>query len=237
MYNKFKLPTDNIVPIENLPERYGRDYAINLACNSGNQQCLQDAFTLVFMLANFDQKIPNGLERAYCAGFRGDGKQDEFTKVWRKMQNTTDATFKTVLINALGCTDNPTLIVDFLHSSLGDGNSVSYTQAQRRAVFTSTLQSHTGLPVVTGFIKEFSTYMISRYGWTLQQILTQVANTIKTEKDQLFFINFMLSLENLTGDAFRTVSQITYDNLAKQKLPQNAAQMYTLMQINPDLGK
>lgn len=207
-----------------------------LACNSGNIQCLQDAFSLVYLYANFDQKVPNGLEIIYCAGFRGNGKQDEFVKVWKKMQAEADATFKTVLINALGCTDNPTLITDFLHSSLGDGNSVSYTQPQRRAVFTSTLQSHTGLPVITDFIKQFSSTMISRYGWTLQQILTQVANTIKNEQDQLFFINFMLSLENLSGDAFRAVSQVTYDNLEKQKLPQNAAQMYALMQINPDLG-
>lgn len=189
------------------------------------------------MFANFDQKIPNGLELAYCAGFRGDGKEDEFVKVWTKMQATTDADFKTVLINGLGCTDNPKLITDFLHSSLGDGNSVNYNQAQRRAVFTSTLQSHTGLPVITEFIKNYSTLMVSRYGWTLQQILTQVANTIKTEQDQIFFINFMLSLDNLSGDAFRAVSQITYENIARQKLPQNAAQMEALMLINPDISR
>jgi hypothetical protein len=188
------------------------------------------------MYANYDQKVPNGLERIYCAGFRGDGKQDEFVKVWRKMQAQTDATFKLTLINGLGCTDNPTLLYDFLQSSLGDGNSVNYNQAQRRAVFTSSLQSHTGLPTITKFIKEFSSTITSRYGWTLQQVLTEVANTIKTEQDQIFFINFLLSLENLSGDALRAVSQITYDNLAKQKLPQNVAQMQSLMAINPDIG-
>lgn len=219
-----------------MPERYGRDYATLLACNSGNLQCLQDAFTLVFMYANYDQKVPNGLERIYCAGFRGDGKQDEFSKVWNKMQATTDANFKNTLISALGCTDNPVLLNDYLETSLGDGNSVSYTTVQRRAVFTSTLQSHTGLPTITAFIEKFSSTMISRYGWTLQQILTEVAYTIKTEKDQIFFINFMLSLKNLSGDALRAVSQITYDNLEKQKLPQNAAQMATLMALNPDIG-
>lgn len=189
------------------------------------------------MYANFDQKVPNGLELIYCAGFRGVGKEDEFVKVWRKMQSTTDTTFKNTLINALGCTDNPTSITDYLHSSLGDGNSVSYTQAQRRAVFTSTLQSHTGLPVVLDFINKFSTEMRSRYAWSMQQILTPVAQTIKTESNQLLFLDFMLGLgDRLTGDSFRDLSRIVSENMARQKLPQNVAQMNALKALNPDLG-
>lgn len=188
------------------------------------------------MFANSDQKIPNGLELLYCAGFRGDGKQDEFVKVWQKMQNTADVTFKNTLISALGCTDNPTLITDYLHSSLGSGNSVNYTQAQRRAVFTSTLQSHTGLTTITDFIKLYSSNMMSSYGWTLQQILTEVANKIKTTEDQSFFIGYLLSFDNLSDNAFRALSQITYDNLARQETPQHAAQMQALRGLNPDIG-
>lgn len=235
-YNKFKLPSDNIIPVEDIPDRYGREYAIYFACNSGNQDCLQDAFSLVYIFANTDQKVPNGLELLYCAGFRGNGKQDEFVKVWNKMQNTADVTFKNTLINALGCTDNPVLLTDFLHSSLGQGNSVNYTTAQRQAVFRSTLQSHTGLSTITDFIKLYSTNMMSSYGWSLQQILTEVANTIKTRDDQSFFIGFLLSLDNLSSDAFRALSTITYDNLARQDLPQNAAQMSALRSLNPDRG-
>jgi hypothetical protein len=188
------------------------------------------------MFANYEQKVPNGLESIYCAGFRGDGKQDEFTKTWFKMQVTADVNFKNTLINALGCTDNPKLIVDYLHTSLGSGNSVNYTQAQRRAVFTSTLQSLTGLPTITDFIKEYYTYMQNSYGWSLQTILTQVANTIKTEQDQLFFMDFMLSMESLSGDAFRALTKITSDNIARQKLPQNVAQMHALKALHPDVG-
>lgn len=236
LYNKFKLPADNKIQFEDLPERYAREYSINFACNSGNQDCLQDAFTLVFMFANNDQKVPNGLELLYCAGFRGNGKQDEFVKVWNKMQNTADVTFKNTLISALGCTDNPILLTDYLHTSLGSGNSVNYTQAQRRAVYTSTLQSLTGLPTITDFIKNYYRNMMSSYAWTLQQILTEVAYKIKTREDQTFFIGFLLDFESLSNDAFRALSLITYDNLAKQDLPQNAAQMRALKGLNPDIG-
>ena len=235
-YNFYKLPEDSSIPVEALPTRYGRYYANYFACNSGNVDCLQDAFSLVYLFANFDQKIPNGLEILYCAGLRGDGKEDEFKKVYEKMQVTADATFKGTLISALGCTDNPSMMVDYLFTSLGDSNSVSYTQAQRRAVFQSTLQSHHGLPVVMDFIKNYSSDMINRYAWSLQQILTEVARTIKNEEDQLYFSNVMLTMKNLSGNAYLAVSQIAYQNIEAQKLPQNVAQMDALKQIYPDLG-
>lgn len=224
-YSKFKLPANYIVPFDDLPERYGRNYAISFACTSGNQQCLDDAHTLVKVYANTDRKIPNGLELYYCHGFRGDGKVPEFVSVWNKMSlmpNTNS--MKATLISALGCTDNPTLQWSYLDTTLGSGpNNVNYTLQQRRDVFGAVVaNSLTSLPVVIDFISQKEAEILSSQGRTLEQLLTVVANSIKNVDDQILFQSFMLTRTSLSSDAFLRLFTIMGNNLAAQNQPRYA---------------
>ncbi|KAG5680753.1 hypothetical protein PVAND_010240 [Polypedilum vanderplanki] len=215
-YEKFQLPSNNVIPNDDLPERYGRDYATFFACNNGNELCLDDAYSLVKQYAHNDQLIPNGLERIYCSGLRGTGKEDEFVAIWHKMSLTSDATFKSTLISALGCSDNTELLKDFLYSSLGSGNSVNYTTAQRQAVLSAVLQSYSGLPVVLDFISKAQSEITSNYGRTLLQILTTVAGTIKTVEDQMIFSTYVVSNNQLTGDNIGTLLRTVNNNIQSQ---------------------
>ncbi|KAL7036535.1 hypothetical protein ACKWTF_008841 [Chironomus riparius] len=231
-YAKYKLPADNTIPKDSMPERYGRDLATNLACNSGNEQCLKDMNLLVRQYANDDIRIPNGLESMYCHGFRGTGKQDEFVKVWRKMQITADTTFKTTLINGLGCTDDKDALTDYLESTLGSGASqVNYTQTERRAVFTAVLKSYSSLPVVVEFLNKFELDIISRYGWTLQTILSNVATTIRTKDDQIIFTDYLLTLQHLSIDVLASLLKTMSNNMNQQTAFTNARQMEIIKTI------
>jgi len=215
-----------------LPERYGRELATNLACNSGNDQCLKDTFQLVRKYANDDIKIPRGLESMYCHGFRGIDKQDEFVKVWKKMQMTADTTFKTTLIIGLGCTDDKDAIRDFLESTLGSGASqVNYTQTERRAVFNAVLKSYSSLPVVVEFLDKFELDIISRYGWTLQTILNNVATTIRTKDDQIIFTDYLLTLQHLSIDVLASLLKTMSNNMNQQTTFANARQMEIIKTI------
>lgn len=216
-YSKFKL-SGNSVPVEDLPDRYGRSYAINFACNAGNKDCLTDAHTLVKEFAFNNHKIPNGLEPLYCHGLRGDGKVPEFVEVFNKMSLMSDATFKGTLIGALGCTDNPELQWAYLDTTLGsNGNGVNYTQTQRRNVFDGVVtNSLTSLPVVLDFIREKEAEVLSSQGRTLQQVLSVIAQSIKNTDDQLKFLAFTLEM-GLPADVFQSLSRTVGNNLEAQK--------------------
>lgn len=216
-YDKYKLPKDGQIPNENVPERYGRDYATFFACNNRNEQCLKDSQALVEQFAYNNKLIPNGLERIYCSGLRGTGKQELFATVWDKMSNTADASFKSTLINALGCSDDPKALTDYLDSTIGDGNNVNYTTSQRLAVFNAVLNSYSGLPVVIEFLKREQNAAVSYYRVTFMQLLRNIANSIKNEQDQTMFQSFLLSRSNLTGDDFFTILKVVDDNIVRQK--------------------
>jgi hypothetical protein len=177
---------------------------------------LDNNFALVQQYAHNDQRVPNGLERIYCSGLRGAGKEEEFVAIWEKMSLTSDATFKSTLISALGCSDNQELLKDYLYSSIGSGNSVNYTTAQRQAVFSAVLQSYSGLPVVLEFINRAQSEITSAYGRTLVQLLTTIAGTIRSRSDQQLFTEFMLT-RDLSGDNFQALSKTVANNLQSQE--------------------
>jgi hypothetical protein len=215
-YNKFKLGSNGIIPLEDLPERYGRDYAFYFACNTGNEQCLEDAHTLVKTYAENGPIIPKGLERVYCSGMRS-ASQATLVSIWQKMQAETDQSFKSTLISALGCARDKKFLFDYMESSLGDGNSVSYTLDERRAVFNSVTQSQVGLEAMTEFLAIHQGNARSRYSYTMLQLYTVVANSIRSRDDQWQFQSFMLSRNELTGNDFQSLSKIINNNLQRQE--------------------
>jgi hypothetical protein len=229
-YKKYELPSNYLIPTDVLPERYGRALAMQLACNAGNDLCLRNSFTLVHLFADHGWKIPAGLEEiTICSGLRGAGanKEDEYVNVWREMSISSDAIYKSALINALGCTDNPKLLKDYLESSLGSAASqVNYTTAERRAVFTSVItNSYSSLPVVIDFLNKFELDIISRYGWTLQTILTNIANTIKDKNDQFIFTEYLLTLDHLSSTSLNSILKIMTNNFNTQNLFRNSRQL------------
>jgi len=175
--------------------------------------------------------VPNGLERIYCAGLRGVGKQDLFTKIWNIMSNTADTAFKSTLISALGCSDDPVALKAYLDSSIGSGNSVNYTTSERLAVFSAVLTSNSGLPVAIEFLKREQSAAISNYQTTLMNLLTSMANTIRNEEDQMLFLSFLFTRSELTGDNFMSLARIITNNLDRQKSAQYMQHMNQIDRI------
>lgn len=219
--------------MENLPERFGREFATNLACNAENVECLEDTFRLVIELIDRDQKIPNGLESIVCHGMRGDSKLNEFVRLWQKMQATTDANYKTTLINGLGCTGNATLLFEYLETSLGSGQNVVYTTVQRQAVFSAALQSKSAIPAMIKFLQKFWREAVSTYRFTLSQIVTTIGSSIKTSEDRELFLDFLRDFEPLSSDDYRAVDRIIANNMNQQKLAKYADQIQLMSQIFP----
>lgn len=218
-YDSFKLPPNSIIPDEEIYERFSRELALKLACNSGNEQCLADTFFLMKNFAETDQKVPKGLEDVvFCSGLRGLNKQEVWVTLWKEMQTTSDNTLKDQLIAGLGCTDDRVELKDYLESTLGSSNSVNYTQANRHSVLNAALNSHSGLEVVTNFMKSFESNIIRSFGFqSLEAMITVPARTVKNEEQQTLFMDYVVSLTHLDDEAFRRVASITFDNLDRQQ--------------------
>lgn len=237
-YDTFKVPANGVIPVEEVYARYSRELALKLACNSGNQQCLQDTFAQNRRVGVQDIPVPKGIEAViFCSGFRGMNKQEEWVATWLKMQNTTDATYKTQLINGLGCSDDPVVLKDYLESMLGAGNSVSYNQAQRRSLFSAVLNSHSGLEVIIKFMEDFELEIRSSLGYSLEEILSIIARTVKTRTQQLAFMDYFFTLTHLETEAFRRVSTIVGNNFLAQQEPQNAEFMLIIQRILAGLNQ
>jgi ERAP1-like C-terminal domain/Peptidase M1 N-terminal domain len=231
-YSKFKLSSDSRVPNEDVPERYGRSYAYWFACNSGNEQCLKDTYELLRFYVHENRKLPPGLESTIlCHGLRGHGKDEIFIALWQKMQLTADTAEKLMLINALGCTENPEMLMTYLETSLGSGQNVNYTSAQKWSVFTSTLSSQTGMPVILEFLNVAQNEVANSYGRSMTNILTTVANYVKTNEDQFAFNNLLLKINSLSGDALRSISGTVSSNLNLQQSATNVNHMKQIQRV------
>jgi len=233
-YGKYKLPANQVIPDDIIPERYGRSYAMNLACVAGNEQCLEDTQKLINNYSNFSQPIPKGLESILCHGVRGTGKLDSFVALWRVSQVTADTQWKITLLNALGCTDDEVALHDLLESTLGSGSgSVNYTLSTRQAVFTGSLQSTVVVPAFVRFMNKYSAMAVSYFRQTMTELITRVANTVRTREDQLILIDYMATANGLSGDDFKTISSIMSNTLTQQQQPQYARQIQLMGQIFP----
>ena len=227
--------SDFIFNPEGVFDRFSRELALKLACNSGSSQCLFDTSVIVhlFLDPEIDRKVPKGLESViFCSGMRGVGKQDDFIAMWNKMNNSTDATFRSQAINALGCSDDPTALKDYLQSILGAESSVSYTQAERRSVFSSVLNSKSGLDAIINFMIDFELDIIRSLGYTLENTLSVVARSIKVRPQQTVFQQYLRTLPNLDIDAFNRVSALAENNFVIQDQTPNAEIIEIIRKIN-----
>lgn len=137
------------------------------------------------------------------------------------MIGTSDATFRSQAISALGCTDSVDDLYAYLETSLGDGSNVNYSRAERRSVFSAVLNSYSGLEAVIKFIREFELDIMNQYAYTLEEILTIPARTIKNRAQQSAYVDFLISLDHLDSSAYARIVTIIEATLQTQQTSLN----------------
>lgn len=107
--------------------------------------------------------MAKGLEELiYCNGFKGSGKQQEFVMMWRKMQASTDAEERSLMIRSLGCSDDREVLRDFLQTSIATNSDARYSRKERLEVFESVLRSTVGVPAAIEFLENHEADGISQ---------------------------------------------------------------------------
>lgn len=197
---------------------------MKIACKAGNKQCLSDTYVQVYYHVQENRSIPSGLEHViFCSGLKGVEKQGEWLAMWTKMQASRDSEYRSMIIDALGCSEDPLVLKDYLESTLGSDNSVNYDYEERIAVLEAVLQSSVGLQPVLNFISSFEKNIMGVFNYnSLEQLLTVPARSVKTAEQQAIFSEHLMSLENLDLDVFRRLIDISDEYLEALSDPQNA---------------
>lgn len=141
---------------ELLSLKTSRNIAVNWACLSGDASCITETVERIReVIRNPSAEIAPDLQFSiYCNGLR-KADEVEFTAVWTKMQESTNQGFRSTLIRALGCAQEPQLQRTFLDSTLNTNpEEVNYRNTERSEVLTAVYVNggKTGLESAIGFI-------------------------------------------------------------------------------------
>jgi ERAP1-like C-terminal domain len=202
-----------------MPEKFGRELAYKIACESGNEICLNDTYILAHLYIDHDRKYPGFEEQILCNGLRGTGKNGEYNELFEKTPKEKNSDLKSIFINALGCTDDTVLLEQFLKSSLHDEN---YSTSERRAIFNAAFNSHSGFSVILKFTNEHESEMIAAYNWNKERILLNIARNVFMVEE---FIDFADLINDFDDELSIRIISESLINLNAQSLPKNVEQM------------
>lgn len=237
-YDGYEINEFGTVEFEELYERFGRELSTKLACNAGNERCLDDTLAQNFVHVTAGRTVPNGLQAVtFCNGFKKGSGIGTWVEFWKLMQTTSDATLKTQMLSGLGCTPEKEALKDYLESTLGPANSVNYSQTDRRNVLSSVLNSVNGLEVVITFLGDFQLDIMRSYGYNFETLLTVVARTVKNQQQYSIFIEYLNTVqEDLGSTANNNIVTILNSNLNTQNTEPNTGHMMFIEAYLRDRG-
>lgn len=234
LYETWNIPTGGFQPHDNVYDGFNHEISIKLACRSGNGNCLKDSAEMNKMWIEGSLTIPGGFENIItCNGMRGVDKREEFYKIWNMMQESTDSVTRTMLINALSCSDDTVSIFDLLETTLGDGQNVNYSQNERRLILSSVLMnSATGFPSIIEFIEKSELDVIRRLGYgSLENLLTVIGNEVKHASQRMIFDKYLDSLDHIDSVAKSNVINVVEQNFRIQEQSKYTSMMNEIMRI------
>ncbi|XP_055638196.1 aminopeptidase N-like [Toxorhynchites rutilus septentrionalis] len=134
-FKKLGMTSD---PSESLFEKLTRNIIINWACTVESADCLaQTRAQLGEVVSNKTENVePNLRSVVFCNGLR-NADRDTFLFVWDRMQRSQDPSERTLLMNALGCSQNAELLRLYLDTSLDESSDTNYRDQERSRVFSA----------------------------------------------------------------------------------------------------
>jgi aminopeptidase N len=139
---------------DSIQDKMARELAIEWTCRTGDHRCYQYALDQLKM-----GDIPKPLEvTLLCNGLKGVNKQDEFVKIFRKFQSSSDQADRLRYIDGLLCSSDSQALNDLFENTLGAGRESFYRDHERSRIYNNVVaRSSVGLRVLTDFIiKEFN---------------------------------------------------------------------------------
>ncbi|XP_012148083.2 aminopeptidase N [Megachile rotundata] len=193
---------------EDITDKLSRELILSASCLLRNSDCLKTATSL------FRKWFPSSLTHipkdtksfVYCEGVRAGNHE-----VWYQMLNLWKATDlhteQELLLQALGCTTNATLINQYLEMSITDQNGVR--KHYRINIVNAVLNGHVdNVEKVLEFVGKNLTTIINLRGHDfLDKIISAISNAITTAEQVVMLRSFVKERYDVLGPSLNGVEK------------------------------
>ncbi|KYN33599.1 Aminopeptidase N [Trachymyrmex septentrionalis] len=124
---------------DNYLNRLHREMILQWACKLNKTECIQKSVDLFAAWRNSSERIPrNARPAVYCTAIK-KGSTDDWEFLWTQYLQTNLQTEKKIIINALGCSTNKTVLQNYLGKAIEkyDPANAAIRRQDVSAVFTS----------------------------------------------------------------------------------------------------
>lgn len=171
----------NLIDSEPHFNRELRIMATNWACRMGSEDCLEATNA---ELRQYSDNIHSNMRPTiYCNGLRSNDSSD-FLLLQTILNSTFDSTERNILLTALGCSQNGSLLLQYIKSST---ENIYKSQAENYRVFTAVLDNgQLGLNVAVQFLKDHLLVAAVTYGSTNinNAMIATATNIVSTEIEE-----------------------------------------------------
>ncbi|XP_015604734.1 uncharacterized protein LOC107272255 [Cephus cinctus] len=195
-----------------------RQQILKYACSFGHQGCISNSVKLFATFkANSSALISANLREAvYCTAIK-HGDESDWNFLWKRYLNANVAAEQSVILSALGCTENPTIIKTYLHYAIRNNSGIRYMDSSTVFAAVYTYGGVVGLETVIDFIAEYYREMEAYYGdlSKVSSILAGVAGRLSTskliEKYEIFVETYGTNLSSIESNLKSQLTTAKHD--------------------------
>ncbi|XP_071652134.1 uncharacterized protein [Temnothorax longispinosus] len=241
MYNRLGFSDRND---DTYLDKLNREIILQWACQLNKTDCVNTAKKL-FMQWRKDNsvRIPTNARPAiYCTAIK-EGQTDDWEFLWSQYLLTNFATEKKIIINALGCSTNETVLQNYLEKAIEkyDPASAAIRRQDVSAVFASVYNAGpVGVNVTLNFLTTYTTALYQYFGrWDeVADLFVNVASQISSEDQYKTLVDFVVHDITVYPPSMRTklLSAVTTveTNLFWYKNNGHKIQKW-ILSINPEI--
>lgn len=197
-------------------DRYARQIAINLACEAKLESCLTQTAQKLAQIVTQDIKIAPDLQSViYCNGLR-QASPITFFVLQKKMLQSQNQAERTLIINALGCSQDEYLLYQFLQLINIPGDAFRL-QEKLRILAALLNNGDIGLHILIEFMEYNYDSIIALSPGQINSMLSNIASRIATENRLRQFdalVTFLESKSIISGENgvnFKSAARINMD--------------------------
>ncbi|XP_058117344.1 aminopeptidase N-like [Anopheles ziemanni] len=206
-------------PEETMLQRYLKQFIITWACRIGHGDCLQQARTALQAAYQANTPVhPDVATAIYCNGLAtADASNDVFVWVYDQFKNSNNQAHRTVLIDALACSRNPSHLTSFITVALGTGSEFDALLSTERTRIVSAVYgaSREGVDAVIDFLSVPTqvTEFVNRLGRpALNSAVSNIASRTNTQQELDRLNALLVSLGTEITEAVANSARATVQN-------------------------
>lgn len=137
--------------VESNFDKHLRNLAIKWACLSGSLECREMSEKNLEKFIEAPESIAPDLKAStLCEGIRY-GKVEKFQIIWDLLDETENQADRRVILESLGCSEDETVLKQFLESTLND--TFNYRKAELNKILKAVYSNgHVGLKIALDFL-------------------------------------------------------------------------------------